>query len=378
MPENPALDSPSPSSRLLVWWANHSHRYVVPIVGAVSVSLGVSLAIDSSIPWRTYTPPLLVLVGAGTLASGLAALAIRRSHAARAAAAAVAAVSAPMGSLTTCSDYLPEPFAPGAGARVPMPALVRGAASPDSTITIPSDPGEYLWRSWSTPSTHLLVDLVGPVPETAYRSWGNDEPVLYEEGEPIFVGAPSGLTPSGGNGPLPLREGASISSEYMSTTRLLGTDPDGAVQFPGWTDTVSSGGPPSYSASRIANPVHHEALNPTPPHLRPRPSPARNTLPGHHPHPASIQRGVRCATCHTSVTDPPKWRRCLDCQRHLCADCVVSALLTYQRGWCATCAAARNPELASDRPSRHPSSDAQDVYAPMPGESDLPATGLAS
>ena len=158
MPENPALDSPSPSSRLLVWWANHSHRYVVPIVGAVSVSLGVSLAIDSSIPWRTYTPPLLVLVGAGTLASGLAALAIRRSHAARAAAAAVAAVSAPMGSLTTCSDYLPEPFAPGQGpeSRCPRSSAgphprTRRSRSPRTPASTSGAPGRLRARiSWST------------------------------------------------------------------------------------------------------------------------------------------------------------------------------------------------------------------------------------
>lgn len=377
------LDYPTPappaiSSRLLVWWANHSHRYVVPIVGAVSVSLGLSLAIDPNIPWRTYTPPLLVLVGAGTLASGLAALAIRRSHAARAAAITSTPSAATRTSIVVTAPYLPEPFACEAGARIPMPAPGRAVASPDSSITIPTDPGEYLWRSWATPSTHLLVDLVGPVPETAYTAWSADEPTLYEEGEPIFLGSPAGSSPAEGNASSSLGERSAFPSETRATTSLRGTAAEGNGGNSDWTESLSYGSARPFSGSPISNPVHHEAINPTPPHLRPRPSPNRTPPPGHHPHSQSIERGVRCATCRASVADPPKWRRCPDCQRHLCADCVVSALLTYQRGWCSPCAEARNPEFVSHRPSPRLRQIPRDTYVPSAGETEFPVAGLVS
>ncbi|MGP8073138.1 MAG: hypothetical protein ACLPZM_08465 [Thermoplasmata archaeon] len=371
MVENPAPESPGPHSRFLVWWTNHSHRYVIPIVGAASVTLGISLAVDSNVPWRTYTPPLLVLVGAGTLASGIVALAIRRWHAARAAAQAAAKwASAPP------FFYNVEDEERAMRSRTPVPA--RRAASADFSINIPSQPGEYLWRSWASASTHLLVDLVGPVGETAYMPAGMDEPALHEEGEPIFLNTPSG--PSRGGGPMSSSIGNSSAFSGVAPVpaRAMAADSGISTDLLDGTDTASYRNSLHLPGPRVMSPVHHEALNPTPPHLRPRPSPAPAVAPGRPFTTSPIPRGIRCATCHTAVTDPPKWRRCLDCQRHLCAECVVDALLTYQRGWCTQCAVARNPEFVSSSALPRQRRKTDDTYAPSADETELPVTGLAS
>src|SRR5271170_3693439 len=353
------------SSRLLVWWANHSHRYVIPIVGAVSISLGLTLAVAPHLPWRTYTPPLLVIVGAGTLASGIATLAIRTSHATRGPSVSRAGPS-PVSPPPLPNATLPSSaHRPHGGERNPAPGpAYRGAAS-DRSLTIPADPGEYLWQSWAAPSNHLPVELVGPVRESAYLPSVGGAPALYEEGEPVFVGC-EGRDVQREMTPFPPGESSLLAGEPLATTEIVAPGTSAAGSLPGWTNSASSGGAPSLSESVMTNPVRHEAVNPTPPHLRPRTSSTRPSAPSHRPPPRPMVRGVRCATCHAAVSDPPNWRRCLDCQRHLCAECVVGALLTYQRGWCSRCAEHRNPEPASIGPLPRIPSPRADGSVPPP------------
>ena len=336
-----------PPSRLLLWWANHSHRYVIPVVGVVSTSLGISLALDPSIPWRTYAPPLLTVLGASALASGVAALALRRRHARQYREASPplprsVATAGPMPSDRTSGD-LPE-VSDGRWRDVPR---VHRSGGHGTTLTIPNDPGNYLWQSWATPSGFLPAELVGPVPETAYMPSPADAPDLYEAGEPIFLGPAAGVTPIGPTTSTSFGKARVGAPGQFSTTEVSDASAEETDGLPGWTNSASSRGLPSYVATARSNPVHHEALNPTPPHLRPRTAPSRAVAPGHRPAPRAIERGVRCATCHETEADPKEWRRCSDCQRHLCADCIVSALLSYQRGWCSDCAHTRNPDLAA-------------------------------
>jgi hypothetical protein len=344
----PSMPSPpTGAARVLTWWANHSHRVVLPLAGVVTVGLGLALGLGGHSPWRTYAPDLLVGVGAGALASGVGALLVRhylRSRARlRGRGASDLVYPGP-------SPVIDDELSPSrANAR--WLRFIQAGAHGDgagSTRTIPTDPGEFLWGSWAGPKGHLPVELVSPVPETAFSPHGPGAPTLHEEGEPVrrlepvpFEEVPRGAVQgsvTGAGSPLMLRPTAALAGGR-----------DARATVAAWETPTDSDPAGPATVSSVVGSVHHEAVNPIPPHLR------RGKGAGLGPAP-----GVRCANCRSPVADAASWRLCPDCRRPLCPECVVSAFVQFQHGWCSRCApvegtpASPDPDPLGPRPSGGP------------------------
>jgi hypothetical protein len=414
------------SSKSVARWLDRSRHYVLPTAGAIAFALGVSLAIDTRVPWGVYTPRVLVILGFGALATGLVRLAIRSDLPSG---ATGRSEQAPKGTDIvgpSCNaralEAAPPPHHPLR--RVTRPSW--WSVSSKDSFSIPADPGHFLWGSWVPPTRKLPGELIGPVPETAYVPHRPGTPSLYEEGELFLPGfAPSPSAPERASSlavdwsdlpPFPARSGAQMRQPEAMTPPPK-KDPGGpvfsggsspAAPFGNVPERVSSiagdspGRPPApdltYREDREPNAeatpskksatasvppsegssshrtstwdrVRHEVLNPTPPHLRHHPKHARSPGPEGLLRSQELPPGVRCANCREPVRDPKSWRRCTDCLRHLCEDCIVEALLLYERGWCSRCAQRRYQEapLAELAPRGHPTVE----------ESSAPVTSLA-
>jgi hypothetical protein len=323
-PSNPT--SPTGAARVLAWWANHSHRVVLPVAGVVTVELGVALGLGVHSPWQTYAPELLVGVGAGALASGVGALLVRHYHRARAARRAGAAPELVYPGPSPVIDDDLSPSRANARWLRSVESGVR-SAEVESTRALPTDPEEFLWESGAGPKGHLPAELVGPVLETAFPPDVPGAPTLREEGEPARLGEVTG----GG------------SSTALPPTAALSRGPSAHATVAAWASSPSSDSAGPAMPSPPVGSVHHEAVNPIPPHLR------RAAGAGSGPAPR-----VRCANCRSPVADAASWRLCPDCRRPLCPECVVSAFVEFQRGWCSRCAPAEGMPAGPDADSIGP------------------------
>ena len=340
MKENGRAAAPGPARGTLAWWSDHSHLYVLPTAGAVSIVLGLSFTIGAWSLSEPYVPLALVLVGVGVLGTALAHLGAQR--------AAVPATPPPSDryiadSLVICPSCSarsfeavspPQPAMTAAAWRIPDPSHtpVAGLAADLSKAR----PGDFLWGSWMHEAGRLPVELVGPVPETAYSPHRPGAPVFHEEGEPVVLGtATSGLQLVMGGA----YSGGESPTDYSPSVTVLATDveTDLPTGIAGWKGVASS-----VVECSIADLVLQEALNPTPPHLRAGTRPVRAPVPGPTAPLGSPAPAAQCADCRDLVPDPANWRRCSDCHHLLCAGCMVSALLTRERAWCARCAERRH------------------------------------
>ncbi len=326
------------SPRAVAWWADRFHRYVLPVAGAISVTLGVSLAVGARFPWDAYLPLVLVVLGVGVLASVLARYGTGTVPPTVAPAPSerfiadtlVICPSCSARSFEAVSSASPHPSA----WRVPDPS--RGAFAPGSSELLTANPGDFLWGSWLPGTGRLPVELVGPVPETVYVPPRPGTPTLYEESEPVFVGGPPAGgtrgTPSGSTVP----GSPSLSARSWTVTEIVEPESDLPTSLAGWKGVGSA-----TLDYPIADPLLQEALNPIPPHLRTGSTPANPAPPVPPPRPWEPGHPGLCADCSDPVPDLANWRRCSDCHHLLCAGCMVSALLTRERAWCAHCAELR-------------------------------------
>ena len=185
------------SPEALALGTGHSRRYWLPVVGAVSLLLGLSLALESPDPWSLYTALILVVGGAGALTFAVATVTFPRSPPSEAPGVSRAAAEE-----TRPQDRWDEKdaFAGFSGGSLRSKNVSRRSSSHVSARSPGLDsarPGDYLWQAWATPVRRLPVALVGPVPETAYSPPSRGAPVLHAEGEPIFIGPRAGEEPPG-------------------------------------------------------------------------------------------------------------------------------------------------------------------------------------
>jgi hypothetical protein len=336
---------PASSSGVLAWWAHHSHRYVLPAAGAATLALGLSAALDAHAVWGAYAPPLLLALGVGTLATGLARLAVRKPP---------VPVAPPVPERSSAESWVICPSCNARGFDVVTPETAKPwwethpsmlVAAPAGPFADPGPPGDFLWGSWVPTVGRMPVELVGPVPETAYVPHRPGAPSLYEEGEPIIldleevVEVPSESTPtvSSPDAPSPMLVGVE-ATERRVLTAPLGPNPPPP-------------GPPLAPVRSVGIPIEdrvlHEALNPTPPHLRPEPVYAASA-PGLRPVVATSASPDGCANCAAPVLHPKSWRRCTECLRQMCAKCMMTAFLTLERAWCSRCAELRSFDTLSE------------------------------
>jgi hypothetical protein len=219
-----------------------------------------------------------------------------------------------------------------------------------------------MWSSWSR-AVHLLpVELVGPVPETAYIPPPPGEPERFPRHgvpgappsiprdapmapqrfptpfTPHFVSEEPSPAPPGTSNLPPSRVGTTTPppprAGWMERSGAYEGFPDGP-----WAG-VGPAGPPEGAAPMDW--IAFEALTPIPPHLR-APPPLPTPEPAARP-PTRADPGdgtLYCASCLDRIEDPAVWRRCPDCYRPICPECIVTALVEQGRGWCESCAGAR-------------------------------------
>ncbi len=332
-------------------WTARSPAWVLPVAGAVSFAVGLFLAVDRSVPWGVYAPELLSLLGAATLVSGLARLGLPRARPVESRAPAQRTTAESWVICPSCSARSIEAVTPRTSrsgrASDPSRAVVSWAAP----ATNATGPGDFARASWVAEVRTLPADRVGPVPETAYIPHRPGAPSLYEEGAPPLLASSASDDDRERAAPAVVAESDAPSSRSLATADVPGSgvvattvrkDRGHAI----WTsrDAVVLG-------NSIEGRVLREALNPTPPHLRP-PSRRAPVAPTERlPLSDGPGTGVRCANCNDPVLAPAPWRRCPDCLSSLCAECVVSALLTHERGWCSRCAELRHLESLGAEPA---------------------------
>jgi hypothetical protein len=313
-----------------------TQRILSPIAGGISVALGVTLLIVAKFPGAVYLPLLLVSLGVGLMTSVLARTPARETVSVDPPVPSERFIADALVICPSCSArsfQVNPPPAPAPSAAWRVPEVRSETLAPPTAHGGSTDPAEFLWESWRSVSGRLPVELVGPVPETAYVRPRPGAPALHEEGEPIL------LEMSTGGGPPGVSLGATVVSVSVGALpptpapEMEDPETDGAIGMLSWKGIATS-----TLAFGSMDPVLQEALNPTPPHLRARPEPTPQAPPSRG---RAVLPAGQCADCSEPVPDPANWRRCLDCEHVLCADCMVDALISRERPWCAYCAETR-------------------------------------
>ncbi len=345
-------------------WTGDSDLYLLPIVGLVCFTLGLSLSFNLRVPWEPFAPLILMVLGLGLVVNAVVGL---------------------VAWSTALSDEIdathPSAARPGAARAFPSARSVDIAPIPGRTRSEESrarkpmgssgshadyhvSPGEYLWRSWVPPARRLPVELVGPVPETAYVPHRKGAPSLYEEGEPVILASVKNEDrPDVGSRPL---LDAGDFPLFPSLTNALAREPEDfravRVQPPGFTTPAI--GRTSVTGGTLHRPAPRAAEDPrTPPSRAPiGPSviAAAGRPSGEAPHP------VRCASCRQPVGESIILRRCLACLRRLCAECAATGHRTREGLWCRRCAEAEHSNGLSRELARRsfPAADVNRRSAP--------------
>jgi hypothetical protein len=340
---SPSIPSGGVDWSLSLWWAHHSHRYLVPAIGGTAVAAGVAFTFLGPAPAAVPPQGILLMLGAAAISISLitTALRIRLESDWRAPAAPAPAVAAPV--CPACAEPAESHHAAHDFLRqIEVWSLLRRRGSSAAfASTTGATPSDFIWSSWAPAVTGLPVPLVGPVPETAYVAPRPGEPDRFpEHGVPSLPISPVGrapLPPTAGDAdptspPLPPFGRMEPSSDALAGFELPGpllSAPTGPM---GGEAMGETGG---------LDWIHREALSPIPPHLR-RPSATRVPEASRsRPVPDPATQPPICATCQERIPNPAVWRRCPDCYRPICPECIVSALLEQDRGWCESCAEAR-------------------------------------
>jgi hypothetical protein len=333
-------------SEARTWWVARSRRYGLLIGSAATSALGVSLTLAGRLAWEHYLPAGLLIAGAGLLGGAIAVRPSGEPTSNRSSPHVPIPSTAGPQRVDTCYDSstLNRDSLGTVSTHQQIHSLLGGLPSKIRASDKP-DPGEFLWESWAPLVGSLPVELVGPVPETAYIAPQPGRPKLYEEGEPVVL-EPSyfeddGLDWGTGNS-LGVLVAVPTHSQTASASSAVPSVVPATAQL--GTSTGALGGSSSI-ANPTVTPVLTEALNPTPPHLRK--NPARAKL--HAPRPLhsenSLVHPTRCADCRELVSVPKIWRRCPDCHRQLCTHCIVEALVAYEEGWCSHCVGLRHLDM---------------------------------
>jgi len=332
-------------------WASLSHRLAMPAAGGAAVGIGAALAAGVRSPIGAWGPFACVAAGTAALGTAVALHFFRERRDPEA-----PAIPAPAAG----DDEVPEPASPPnlQGDRRPRTALTPAGARVSAypvqghpVLSLSTSPGDMVWSHWiRTEPDHLLVPLVGPVPETAFIAPKPGEPAPFAEKEPsLTIDSQHHLVPLPsseslpGPGPYPVelldRWFPPDPSASTSSGALGPMGPDvSSIAPPGPHDVF--GFPPSPGSPHFD--VHYEAITPVPPHLRgtregPRPGKPRPTSP-RGPAPRAGFGSSECATCERELPDLRSWGPCPDCLRPVCSHCLLDALWNHGRGVCGDCA----------------------------------------
>lgn len=318
--------------------ANTSPHYALLAGGLATTVAAVVLTIDGRLLWGVYASTALLILEVGMVTATLLLSSTKKDSALGAATPSPSAHS----KAEVTGTFSGPPGVEAHPGNVPeLGWRTKPSGAGQVSRSAPSkgtSPGDQLWSSWTSSVGRLPVDLAPPVPETAYIAPREGVPRLYEEGEPLildgsFLREPQGWQTSAESGGILSLPSPSLSSSEIPPAPELKND---LPRVPAFLSDPHALGVDFV----VATPLLHEALNPTPPHLR---SGSKRAV--HHRSPSADSRPapyVRCADCRKVVPNPKSWRCCSDCHSQLCSHCIVEALLRYEWAWCTHCAGVRS------------------------------------
>jgi hypothetical protein len=344
----------------LLRWADRSHWFVLPLTGAVSFGVGLSLVFGLQLPFGGYAPLVLVVLGFGAIASAVAGLAARRARPAAAPETPARVISESWVICPSCSAR----SSASASHRTEAPPVrdappISWLLPAHSHESGPPGAGDFLWASWIPDVGKMPVELVGPVPETAYVPHREGTPKLYEEGEPVVLDLPTagGIAGAVGTG-VTLEAAAEAPTVLPAVASLETIAAEVEETIPRPPATIDAGDGITVSDLTIGDIVLWEALNPTPPHLREGTAPARSNAADRAGGVGSAYTGVRCVDCRGPVHEADAQYRCFLCRRRMCGECMEHALETAGGGCCSYCSGLQGyvlpPRTSRSRPSGAP------------------------
>jgi hypothetical protein len=202
-------------------------------------------------------------------------------------------------------------------------------------------PGEEIWGQWAPEEPgRLPVDLVGPVPETAWFPPAPGAPVPFPDREPAWfvvdgelLSAPLAPTLPGVPAPDQLSTTeVPLVADFLTALEPAPTFPPGALSDLTVIPTVAEGFGPELEYDWITA----EALHPIPPHLRAAPPKPPKKV-----HARAPAKPKSCASCSQVLAPRSRTRPCPECHQPLCHTCLTQAVVDHGHTWCQTCAATR-------------------------------------
>ena len=336
--------------------AHHTHLYVLPAAGAVSVTMGV-LAI-AGVRWELGSFLPLGLIGVG-FAALLGSIGSYLSLAPRAEAPARAetqhsSTPIPLVEATQNSGIRRHEET---SSREEPPHNGIGHA----TLAHLSEMENELWRRWASPqSMSLGAPVVGPVPETAYFPHKSGASVAFPEREQdvVFLDRiPTPVVrPSSASAVRATSEELRPRSSETRATRATapGLNRGGLWAGPAAIEEFGSSLPGRAGLPTNLDAFDHvadlESVNPILPRLRPAPSavPARwlrkSATAGEQP---SVRRP--CSECSRRLSDFRSWVECRVCRKPMCRDCLQESFQHDGAGACSNCRGERKWSATTPR-----------------------------
>src|SRR5580693_4786676 len=156
--------------RLSLWWAHHSHRYVLPILGGGALAAGAAFALLG--PVHVAVPPagVLLILGATSISISAVTTALRMRLESEWSKAPPPRAPVTTPPCPSCSEPGESHHAAHDFLRQieVWHLLRRRGATAAFASTTGATPSDFIWSSWVHAASELPVPLVGPVPETAY------------------------------------------------------------------------------------------------------------------------------------------------------------------------------------------------------------------
>lgn len=338
----------SPLASRLRWAAAPPslERYVGPFATGAGLTIGGTVLGTILEGLRLSGPEALLVLGAGALAGSITVLGSTRPRPVEVIPSASHPAVPESIVCSRCSNSVPAHewaeivrrawHTAGPGPRAPAKGV---AASVEA-------PGDQVWGQWAAQEVgRLPVELVGPVPETAWIPPSVGGIVPFPDREPTLRVVDDRLVPiePGFSDMAPETEFASTAGG-MALPALLPTFQPSS-EFPPSTGsdlTMVPGGFSAFEPDLSFDWITAEALHPVPPHLRTGTPPERVGGPSR---PLPKHRGTKperaCASCARPLPPSVRARPCPECQKPVCLPCRTQAVVHYGQTWCNGCAAGR-------------------------------------
>jgi len=354
-------------------WTDAAHRYVLPIASATGLGLAGAAVLGAPREVAAYAPWALAAIGTGALVTSLG-YTRWRTH---------------LGRLPGPTVRTPEsrPRAPARSRPEPdverewrdlvhrswHTAVAIPPANPTARMATGHPAGDELWSHWQPVEVGTFpVELVGPVPETAWVPTATGEASPFPDKEPGFIVVDGELLPMPG----------AVTAAALPAS-AVGPLPGAIASPPGRGPAMDSAGTRSLqSTPRVTelswltslgplDELTSEALHPIPPHLRISPdsgatepaTPLENSF-------EEFRSVPMCSSCSREVQDEADWRPCPECGEPVCLPCRSEAVVFYGHTWCATCAIGRawNHPMVVGEPGRFaPTLETATAHLPSDG-----------